>query len=80
MPALPRVDETRCAGGGECVAACPAGCLEMAGPVPWLPRPLDCVYCGICVDVCPTGAMSMEGAVRELLPGEGPPPSTGESP
>ena len=42
---LPVLDETRCTGCGDCVMVCPAACLAMSGPTPWLPRPLDCVFC-----------------------------------
>jgi len=62
---LPAVDESRCAATGDCVRLCPAACLEMAGGVPWLPRPADCVSCGICADVCPTGAVTLEGHERK---------------
>jgi ferredoxin len=54
---LPLLDETRCSGCGDCVAVCPTDCLELAGRLPWLPRPLDCVRCGLCAAVCPTGAL-----------------------
>jgi NAD-dependent dihydropyrimidine dehydrogenase PreA subunit len=57
---LPQLDATRCAGTSDCVAACPTGCLEMAGGAPWMPRPADCVSCGLCVAVCPTGAIRLE--------------------
>jgi NAD-dependent dihydropyrimidine dehydrogenase PreA subunit len=57
---LPVLDEARCTGCGDCVAVCPTGCLEMAGPVPWLPRPRDCVRCTLCVLVCPADAVRME--------------------
>jgi fumarate reductase flavoprotein subunit len=54
---LPLLDETRCSGCGDCVAVCPTACLEMCGPLPSLPRPLDCIRCGVCAAVCPTGAL-----------------------
>ena len=38
---------------------CPADCLEMAGPLPWLPRPADCVSCALCVLICPVGALEL---------------------
>lgn len=54
---LPAVDAALCRGSGDCVALCPTGCLEMAGPLPWLPRPRDCIACGLCELACPTGAI-----------------------
>ena len=32
----------------------------MDGPLPWLPRPLDCVSCSLCVLVCPTDALTLK--------------------
>jgi len=58
---LPVVDETRCTGCGDCVLACPADCLAMAGPLPWLPRPGDCISCSLCALVCPAGAVTLSG-------------------
>ena len=65
MLELPLLDETRCSQCGDCVAVCPTGCLELAGSLPWLPRPLDCVRCGLCVLVCPTAAIDLPGKVAE---------------
>jgi NAD-dependent dihydropyrimidine dehydrogenase PreA subunit len=59
MSDLPLLDETRCTGCGDCVAVCPADCLALAGPLPWLPRPGDCVRCGLCVRVCPADAVRL---------------------
>jgi formate hydrogenlyase subunit 6/NADH:ubiquinone oxidoreductase subunit I len=59
MSELPLLDEALCTGCGDCVALCPADCLEMAGPLPWLPRPGDCISCTVCVLVCPPGAVTM---------------------
>ncbi len=56
---LPLLDETRCTGCGDCVTLCPVDCLEMAGPLPWLPRPAACVSCGLCVLVCPESAIDL---------------------
>jgi NAD-dependent dihydropyrimidine dehydrogenase PreA subunit len=64
MPELPLLDATRCTGCGDCVATCPAECLEMAGLLPWLPRPLDCVSCTLCVLVCPTNAIEMRSSAQ----------------
>jgi formate hydrogenlyase subunit 6/NADH:ubiquinone oxidoreductase subunit I len=59
MCELPALRESRCTGCGDCAAVCPADCLAMAGPVPWLPRPADCVACTACVLVCPADALRM---------------------
>ena len=56
---IPFLNETRCTGSGDCVAVCPTRCLEMAGPLPWLPRPADCVSCTLCVLICPADALTM---------------------
>jgi ferredoxin len=56
---LPHLNETRCTGAGDCVNVCPTHCLEMAGQIPWLPRPGDCVSCTLCVIVCPADALTM---------------------
>ncbi len=56
---LPVVDERRCVGCGDCVLLCPADCLAMSGPLPWLPQPLRCVSCTLCVIVCPVNALAM---------------------
>ncbi|MBI3409487.1 MAG: 4Fe-4S binding protein [Planctomycetes bacterium] len=57
---LPNLDERLCTGCKLCVAICPTDCLEMAGPLPWLPRPGACVSCSACVLVCPAKALRME--------------------
>jgi MinD superfamily P-loop ATPase len=54
---LPALDAAKCTACGDCVALCPAACLAMLGPLPWLPRPADCVVCGVCELVCLTGAI-----------------------
>jgi len=56
---LPRLDDTRCTGRGDCVIVCPTQCLEMASQIPWLPRPADCISCTLCVLICPDEALSM---------------------
>lgn len=60
MMELPFVETAACRAWGDCVANCPTICLEMAGGVPRLARPLDCIACEVCVYVCPEGALHME--------------------
>ncbi len=59
---FPTMDETVCTGCGDCVAVCPQDCLEMAGTIPWLPRPGQCISCSLCVLVCPVQALRLEMA------------------
>lgn len=67
---LPVLDESRCIGCGDCVAVCPADCLELrvepSWSRPWLPRPGECIPCGACVVICPTDAIAL---VENRLPG-----------
>jgi formate hydrogenlyase subunit 6/NADH:ubiquinone oxidoreductase subunit I len=62
---LPVVDEALCTGCGDCPQVCPTNCLEMAGPLPWLPRPAHCISCSLCVWICPSGALRLETIGRE---------------
>lgn len=59
MRELPQLDESKCTGCGDCVAGCPADCLEMRGTYPWLPRPRDCIVCEACVLICPAEALRL---------------------
>ena len=56
---IPLLDPTTCTGCGDCVWACPVDCLEMDGPLPWLPRPRLCISCNICALVCPVDAVHL---------------------
>jgi NAD-dependent dihydropyrimidine dehydrogenase PreA subunit len=59
MNALPLIDETLCTGCGDCVVVCPTECLAMAGRLPGLSAPADCVECALCVQVCPVRAIQL---------------------
>jgi NAD-dependent dihydropyrimidine dehydrogenase PreA subunit len=61
-PTLPVLDPSRCTGCGDCVAVCPTACLEMTGPLPWLPRPGSCIACGACEWVCIAAAVCVTPA------------------
>ena len=62
---IPSLDETRCTGCEQCILVCPTDCLEIYGPVPWLPRPTACVGCGLCACICPVKALEMK--LQELV-------------
>ncbi len=56
---LPIILLERCTGCGDCVAACPAGVLELVQDHAVLARPEDCAYCGDCETLCPEGAIAL---------------------
>ncbi len=62
-----QVDEERCAGCGECLAACMFEALDLNGTIHV--NAVRCVGCGLCISVCPNSALSLRR--RE---GEAPPP------
>lgn len=49
---LPVIDEARCNGCGDCVAACAVAALWVKEGKARLTRPLACDYCGRCEEVC----------------------------
>lgn len=49
-----------CLGCGQCVEACPHGCLELVREFATLKRAEECVSEGDCVEVCPQDAIRME--------------------
>jgi len=60
---VPAFDAAACARCGECVAACPASCIELTEGGAGAPV-VDagaCVRCGACVAACPEGGISLEG-------------------
>lgn len=62
MAELPQLDPRRCTGCGDCTQICPEDCLEMAGPLPWLPHPGRCVSCLLCMLICPADAIRIGDA------------------
>lgn len=60
---VPAFDAAACARCGDCVAACPASCIELPDGATGAPV-VDagaCVRCGQCADACPEGGVSLEG-------------------
>jgi Ni,Fe-hydrogenase III small subunit/formate hydrogenlyase subunit 6/NADH:ubiquinone oxidoreductase subunit I len=61
-PGRPEVDPAACDGCGECLAACPAGALSLAGGLS-----LDlgrCILCADCAASCPRKAIRFTGDFR----------------
>lgn len=87
---VPVFDPASCIGCGDCVGACPAGCLLMEdGDGTPVVDAGSCVRCGLCVEACGEGAVSLTGSgvlaahSREDLVMDGSPPrevSTGPPP
>lgn len=67
---MPRIDGTRCAACGECVAVCPMGALEVSangdGGI-LIHKTERCIGCGLCVLACADSALTMRevGGYRE---------------
>lgn len=61
-----RVDETLCAGCGECVDRCQFNALSVEGTARVLE--IRCTGCGVCVLSCPTGALSLSPRAEKVIP------------
>lgn len=58
-PILPEIDSEACTGCGDCLPACAAGALGLAGGKAVLARPDLCEFDGDCEPACPTGAIGL---------------------
>jgi heterodisulfide reductase subunit A len=57
-PFVARVETARCAGCGQCVAACPYRAIELDGGVAVV-NGYQCKGCGTCAAACPNKAMTL---------------------
>ncbi|MCS6848547.1 MAG: 4Fe-4S binding protein [Anaerolineae bacterium] len=55
--AIPRIDEQRCTGCGNCAALCPTQAVQVVNDKAVIVRPEACVYCDVCETFCPEGAI-----------------------
>lgn len=55
--AIPRIDERRCTGCGNCEALCPTQAVQVVNGRAAIIRPESCVYCDVCEAHCPEGAI-----------------------
>lgn len=51
------ISPKHCTGCGDCVAACPAGCIEGQPGYIYMLDDYDCTKCGACVKACGSGAI-----------------------
>lgn len=54
---IPRIDERRCTGCGNCEALCPTQAVQVVNDRAVIVRPEACVYCDVCETFCPEGAI-----------------------
>jgi len=62
-----RIDESKCDGCGQCVAACPEGAIQMVDGKARLVKESYCDGLGACVGQCPRGALTVERREAEAF-------------
>lgn len=58
------IDPALCQGSGECMAVCPADCIEGKNGFISMIDTFACIKCGKCVDACPENAVKYAGGSR----------------
>jgi NAD-dependent dihydropyrimidine dehydrogenase PreA subunit len=56
---MPRINQTKCSGCGDCIPICPTHALGWQNGKAALLKPELCNYCAVCEDVCPVGAIEL---------------------
>ncbi len=54
---IPRIDERRCTGCGNCEALCPTQAVQVVNDKAIIVRPEVCAYCNVCETFCPEEAI-----------------------
>lgn len=57
---MPKIDEAKCTGCGECLDVCPTDVFEARENEIFVADPGDCVGCESCVGACPEEAVTLE--------------------
>lgn len=65
---VPRIDDQKCTGCGQCIRICPGETLVRENGKTRVGRGqfLGCIACGHCMAVCPAGAIHVAG--RDMRP------------
>lgn len=68
---MPRINQDKCKGCGQCIAHCPSGALRWSAGKARLLNPNACIYCATCESICPCQAIELPylivkaGSLRE---------------
>jgi NAD-dependent dihydropyrimidine dehydrogenase PreA subunit len=56
---MPRINQIKCTGCGDCIAVCPTGALGWQNGKATLLNPELCTYCAACEEVCLVAAIEL---------------------